>query len=171
MREETLLQRLEKLEAIVQIRNAISQYMHLCDDLTHPDTARKIGELFSEAAIWQGIGELYQHKLGCYEGRDAIVAMMAAYISEPSHFAINVHYLTAEHINVGENNQAVGRWKMLQASTFRRGGSHLNSAELIIKFIKQGDQWLIHHFTTRNLFSRPVDDWHSLADLPVPDCN
>ncbi|EOU9589891.1 nuclear transport factor 2 family protein [Klebsiella aerogenes] len=166
---EEMLQRLEKLEAVVQIRNAISQYMHLCDDLTHPDTARQIGALFSETAIWEGIGELYQHKLGRHCGRAAIVGMMNAYISEPSHFAINVHYLTAEHIRVDENNRAVGRWKMLQASTFRRGGSHLNSAELVIEFIKQDQQWLIHHFITRNLFSRPVDDWHSLADLPVPD--
>ena len=96
---EEMLQRLEKLEAVVQIRNAISQYMHLCDDLTHPDTARQIGALFSETAIWEGIGELYQHKLGRHCGRAAIVGMMNAYISEPSHFAINVHYLTAEHID------------------------------------------------------------------------
>ena len=80
--------------------------------------------------------------------------MMAHYISEPAHFAINVHYLTSEHIDIGAENEAIGRWKMLQVSTFRAGGSHLNSAELVIRFKKAGERWLIDHFTTRNLWSR-----------------
>lgn len=169
MSTENLLQRLEKLEAADQIRNVISQYMHLCDDLTHPDIARQIGDLFCEDAIWEGIGELYQNKLGRYCGRHQISEMMGCYIRTPSHFTTNVHYLTSEYLDVNSENSATGRWKMIQASTFRAGGSHLNSAELLIHFKKEGDRWLIHHFTTRNLFSRPVDDWHSLADLPVPD--
>jgi hypothetical protein len=164
----TLLQRLDKLEAADQIRHLISQYMHLCDDLSHPDIARQIADLFSEEAIWEGVGDLYQSKLGRYCGRQEIAEMMARYISEPSHFAINVHYLTAEYIDIDAENSASGRWKMLQASTFRAGGSHLNSAELVIRFKKTDERWLIAHFTTRNLFSRPVDGWHSPADLPVP---
>lgn len=51
----TLLQRLDKLEAADQIRHLISQYMHLCDDLSHPDIARQIADLFSEEAIWEGL--------------------------------------------------------------------------------------------------------------------
>jgi len=29
----------------------------------------------------------------------------------------------------------------------------------------------MRHFTTRNLFSRPVDRWHAADELPVPDKN
>lgn len=169
MNNDKLLQRLDKLEDANQIRNLMSQYMHLCDDLSHPDIANKIADLFSEAAIWEGIGSLYQMKLGRYCGRENIASMMASYISEPSHFAINVHYLTSEYIDICAEKEAIGRWKMLQVSTFRAGGSHLNSAELVIRFKKADDRWLIDHFTTRNLLSRPVDYWHSQADLPVPN--
>ncbi|WP_407576358.1 nuclear transport factor 2 family protein [Raoultella terrigena] len=80
----TLLQRLNKLEAADQIRHLISQYMHLCDDLSHPDIARKIADLFSEEAVWEGVGDLYQSKLGRYCGRQEIAEMMARYISEPA---------------------------------------------------------------------------------------
>ncbi|WP_434638939.1 nuclear transport factor 2 family protein [Klebsiella sp. I138] len=169
MNTEQCLQRLDKLEAANQIRNLMSQYMHLCDDLSHPDIARQIADLFCEEAVWEGIGSLYQDKLGRYSGRQNIARMMARYISEPSHFAINVHYLTAEYIDICAESEAIGRWKMLQVSTFRAGGSHLNSAELVIRFKKADARWLIDHFTTRNLLSRPVDYWHSQADLPVPD--
>lgn len=169
MNLEKCLQRLDKLEAANQIRNLMSQYMHLCDDLSYPDIAQEIADLFCEDAIWEGLGSLYQNKLGRYSGRKNIAQMMARYISEPVHFAINVHYLTSEHIDIGAENEAIGRWKMLQVSTFRAGGSHLNSAELVIRFKKAGERWLIDHFTTRNLLSRPVDYWHSPVDLPVPD--
>ncbi|MDH8362187.1 nuclear transport factor 2 family protein, partial [Klebsiella pneumoniae] len=68
---------------------------------------------------------------------------------------INTHYLSSEFIYLNEINEATGRWKMLQLSTFNNGQSHLNGAELIIEFRRENNIWLINHFTTRNLFSRP----------------
>lgn len=53
MNLEKCLQRLDKLEAANQIRNLMSQYMHLCDDLSYPDIAQEIADLFCEDAIWK----------------------------------------------------------------------------------------------------------------------
>ncbi|VFS75273.1 Uncharacterised protein [Raoultella planticola] len=103
--------------------------MHLCDDLSYPDIAQEIANLFCEDAIWEGPRQFIPKQTGAlFRGGKNIAQMMARYISEPAHFAINVHYLTSEHIDIGAENEAIGRWKMLQVSTFRAGGSHLNSA-------------------------------------------
>ncbi len=72
MNLEKCLQRLDKLEAAHQIRNLMSQYMHLCDDLSYPDIAQEIADLFCEDAIWEGLGSLYQNKLGRYSGRKTL---------------------------------------------------------------------------------------------------
>lgn len=167
--QQHLLSRLDTLESEAEIRRVISQYMHLCDDLRSEDSVTQIGQLFTCNAEWAGIGELYAERLGNYKGRAAIEAMMRKYVTHPAHFRLNTHYLSSEFIYLNEINEATGRWKMLQLSTFNNGQSHLNGAELIIEFRRENNIWLINHFTTRNLFSRPIDYWHSPSGLPVPE--
>lgn len=58
---------------------------------------------------------------------------------------------------------------MLQSSTFSSGESHINCAELDVEFSLIDSKWLISRFTTRNLFSRPVDHLNSYKELPVPE--
>ena len=169
--EQDLMMRLSRLEAQQAVKNIMSQYMHLCDDLSSDAVAKKIATLFTEDAIWEGIGDLYQKKLGRYQGRDNIKNMMSAYVKTPAHFLINVHFLCSEYIEIKTPCMATGRWKMLQTSTFTSGESHINCAELNVNFSLINKEWLISHFTTRNLFSRPVDYLNSHQDLPVPDIN
>ncbi|NDJ58728.1 nuclear transport factor 2 family protein [Enterobacteriaceae bacterium 4M9] len=166
---EGLLARLAQLEAAQAVRNLISEYMHLCDRLDDAQTVDALVALFTEDCVWEGIGPLYANTLGRCAGRAALAAMMAGYVRQPAHFATNVHFLCSEQITVHSATRASGRWKMLQTSTFSAGGSHLNSAELAIQFACRHGRWLIHHFATCNLFSRPVDYWHSTQALPVPD--
>lgn len=167
--EQSLLSRINRLESEAEIRRLISFYMHLCDDLNTTHVALQIGMLFTPNASWSGIGTLYSEKMGSYQGREAIVAMMKKYVTKPPHFKINVHYLSSEAISIVNDNEATGRWKMLQVSTFNNGTSHLNGAELVIDFRKNNNEWLINRFTTKNMFSRPVDYWHSDAQLYIPD--
>lgn len=169
--EQEMRLRLSRLETEQSLKNIMSQYMHLCDDLSSLAVTEQISQLFTEDAVWEGIGELYKHKLGKYQGRQAIQQMMQSYVRTPSHFAINVHFLCSENTEVISPESACGRWKMLQTSTFSHGCSHLNCAELIVTFSLINNKWLINHFTTRNLFSRPIDYLNSDKDLPVPDIN
>ena len=94
--------------------------------------------------------------------------MMAKYMVEPAHFALNVHFLTSETIRVHAPDAATGAWVMLQTSTFASGASHLNAARLSIDFARQDGVWRMAHFRTENLFSRPVTAWNASAALPVP---
>lgn len=166
--------RIEELENCLQqvrsqnaIRACMNRYMVLCDDLKADSPLDELAELFTETAIWEGKGAKYQKAFGGYKGRDAIRAMFATYTVEPAHFALNVHFLTSELIEVN-GPSATGSWVMLQTSTFASGASHLNAARLTVQFAEESGKWRMAHFQTENLFSRPVSNWNSEAYLPVP---
>lgn len=161
-------QRLQQLEDQQAVRICISDYMRLCDDLNSPANAQAIGELFTENACWEGIGDPYASVLGGYQGRTAIVRMMQRYVRQPAHFAMNAHFLCSEAIVHEAPGRLRGRWLMLQTSAFSAGGAHLSAAEIVAWFVHQGDAMQMAHFTTRRLFGRPVSHWNSTAELPVP---
>ncbi|MFJ2975245.1 nuclear transport factor 2 family protein [Kluyvera sp. NPDC087067] len=161
--------RLQQLEDQQAARVCISDYMHLCDRLDDAETVRAIGELFSADACWEGVGEPYAARLGRHLGREAIVAMMTGYVRKPAHFAMNAHFLCSESLRHAASGELQGRWLMLQTSAFSAGGAHLNAAELNVSFRREAGEMVMHHFTTRNLFSRPVSHWHAEDLLPVPE--
>ncbi|WP_249673603.1 nuclear transport factor 2 family protein [Pseudomonas abieticivorans] len=162
-----LEQRLALLESEQAIRACMNRYMLLCDELGAGSPLDELAGLFTEHATWQGKGARYAKSFGGYQGREAIRAMFAGYMVEPAHFALNVHFLTSELIQV-RGEAASGSWVMLQTSTFASGASHLNGARLSVQFARQAGQWRMAHFQTENLFSRPVTAWNSDAHLPVP---
>ncbi|MEZ2575907.1 MULTISPECIES: nuclear transport factor 2 family protein [Buttiauxella] len=162
-------QRLQQLEDQQAARVCISQYMWLCDKLDTAETVQAIGELFTADACWEGVGEPYAARLGRHLGREAIVAMMAGYVRTPAHFAMNAHFLCSEALSQQPDGKLCGRWLMLQTSEFSAGGAHLNAAEINVEFCREASGMRIHRFTTRNLFSRPVNHWHAADELPVPD--
>lgn len=165
---EELRRRVRDLESEKAIRACISRYMDLCDYLSPATPLDELGNLFTTDARWEGKGKRYASSFGGYDGREAIVAMLTQYATEPAHFSLNVHFLTSEQIRVQED-KAHGSWNMIQVSGFSAGGSHLNSARLEVDFKYEQGQWRMSHFQTENLFSRPVDHWNSEAALPVPD--
>lgn len=165
---DQLKARVHRLESENAIRTCLNRYMELCDNLNPATPLDELGELFCEDAVWEGKGARYAASFGGFKGREAIKKMLSAYMVEPSHFAINVHFLTSELIRVGEGSADAG-WVMLQTSTFADGRSHLNAARLTVRFLEQEGIWRISHFQTENLFSRPVDSWNSDEPLPVPE--
>lgn len=159
--------RLHQLESENAVRACMNRYMVLCDALDARTSLDELAGLFTTDAIWEGKGAKYAESFGGYRGREAIRAMFAGYMSEPAHFALNVHFLCSELIRV-EGDEANGSWVMLQTSTFASGASHLNAARLTVRFREEEGTWRMAHFQTENLFSRPVDTWNSDAHLPVP---
>lgn len=169
--KESLVQlqaRLARFESEHAIRACMNRYMVLCDALDAASPLDELAGLFTEEAIWEGVGEKYQGTFGRLCGRGAIRDMFAKYMTEPAHFALNVHFLTSELIDVQSDRTARGSWVMLQTSTFAGGASHLNAARLTVDFERSEGVWRMSHFRTENLFSRPVDAWHKAEPLPVP---
>nr|WP_313404558.1 nuclear transport factor 2 family protein [Pseudomonas sp.] len=162
--------RLHQLESEHAVRACMNRYMALCDALDAHTPLEELAGLFTVDAIWEGKGAKYAKSFGGYRGREAIRAMFAGYMSEPAHFALNVHFLCSELIRV-EGDQANGSWVMLQTSTFASGASHLNAARLTVRFREEQGVWRMAHFQTENLFGRPVEAWNSDAHLPVPGKN
>lgn len=181
---EHLAERLAALEARIQrfedaaaIRACVQRYMALCDRLDASTPMDALGDCFTEDALWAGKGARYGASFGGHQGRAAIVAMLGRYRGSlpgeapprPPHFAFNAHFLCNEQITPLAEGRAQAGWLMLQTSTFAGGASHLNAAQLTLQMARGGDgRWRIARFETENLFSRPVDHWHSNAPLPVP---
>jgi ketosteroid isomerase-like protein len=159
--------RLHQLESENAVRACMNRYMVLCDALDARTPLDELAGLFTADAIWEGKGAKYAKSFGGYRGREAIRAMFAGYMTEPAHFALNVHFLCSELIRV-EGDEANGSWVMLQTSTFASGASHLNAARLTVRFREEQGVWRMAHFQTENLFGRPVEAWNSDAHLPVP---
>ncbi len=150
------------------VRSCMNRYMVLCDALDASTPLDELAALFTADALWEGKGAKYARSFGGYRGREAIRAMFAGYMKTPAHFALNVHFLASELIEVDADG-ATGSWVMLQASTFADGGSHLNAARLTVRFAFEDGAWRMAHFQTENLFGRPVSAWNSDAELPVPE--
>ncbi|MBD1601329.1 nuclear transport factor 2 family protein [Pseudomonas typographi] len=159
--------RLRRFESEHAVRACMNRYMVLCDALDERTPLDELAGLFTAEAVWEGKGARYAHSFGGYRGREAIRAMFSSYMKPPAHFALNVHFLTSELIQV-KGDEALGSWVMLQASTFASGASHLNAARLHVRFALEEGHWRMAHFQTENLFGRPVSTWNSEAPLPVP---
>lgn len=159
-----------RLQAEGAIRACVTRYMALCDRLHAETPLDELAGLFTEDATWEGRGARYSGSFGGYQGRETIAAMFRTYMRTPPHFALNVHFLCSETINVSADaHSAHASWVMLQTSTFASNESHLNAAQLTLK-LRVGDDgvWRIALFQTENLFSRPTGAWNSSAPLPVP---
>ncbi len=166
---DELKARVARFEAEHAVRACMTRYMALCDALNPATPLDELAGLFTEGAVWEGVGTKYAQTFGRIVGRPALREMFARYMTEPSHFALNAHFLTSELIRPTGPGRAEGGWIMLQASTFASGASHLNAARLAVDFRLDGGAWRISHFRTGNLFSRPVDAWNRPDPVPVPN--
>ncbi len=159
-----LIKRVETLEAEAAIRRIQARYMFLCDTPCPEygladDAARveKIIELYSDDAIWEGVGEYYGNQFGRLEGKPAIRAHFQEFwseIREPK-LLLNVHYLTSEQIHV-QGEEADGQWVHMQPWIFADGSSLLRSSRLNNLFRKIDGHWKITRTRTENIFVAPL---------------
>lgn len=166
---QALLARLQKLEAAGAARNALGRYVALCDQPCDDRAFPQLGDLFTEDAVWEGVGQHYAATFGRQSGRAAIVAFLGGYLAPSPHFERNLHFLTSEQIEVSDDGAwARGSWLMLQVSRYGhgRGGAEAITARLEIDFSPASDgRWLISHFRTRRLDCAP---WPVLAGGLAP---
>ena len=153
---EALQARIVALEAENAVRKTIARYMALCDVPSGALDGETLAALFTQDAIWEGIGPQYTQKFGHLRGHEAILAMLQRYLPPVPHFATNVHFLTSETIEV-DGARAKGRWIMLQASGYVDARAELIASRLEIDFVpaQKGRNWLIRHFRTERLFDAP----------------
>lgn len=147
-----LLQRVETLEGESQVRRLMARYMDLCDVPRAATNVRQLAELFTVDAVWEGIGTSTAQTFGQHRGRDAVAAFVGSYLPPSEHFALNLHYLTSESIQV-DGSAAAGQWIMQQISTYADQRSELFGTRLTIDFRRVDGTWLIAHFRTQRLFN------------------
>ena len=149
---EALLQRLETLEGESRVRRLMARYMDLCDVPRAVTHVSELAQLFSEDAVWEGVGSHTAQTFGQHRGRDAVAAFVAGYLPPSEHFRLNLHYLTSESIVV-DGSMAQGQWIMQQICTYADRRSELFGTRLNIDFHCVDGVWLIAHFRTQRLFN------------------
>jgi hypothetical protein len=147
-----LAERLAVLELQEAARATLSRYMDLCD-VPRPSFHRDdMASLFTEHAVWEGIGPEYTGKFGRLEGRPAILSMLADFLPPSSHFKRNVHLLGNGRV-AAAGGSASGEWIMQQLSEYDGGGTEPISARLTVDFELSDGTARIRHFRTEKLFT------------------
>lgn len=161
---EALVQRVEELEGEAAIRRLQARYMFLCDTpcpefgiQTDKDRIDRIMDLYTEDAIWEGVGEYYTNQFGRCIGKAAIRTHFENFWLQKRDPALilNVHYLTSEQIHV-HGNTGDGQWVHCQPWIFNDGSSLLRSSRLNNLFRKENGVWKISRTRTENVFISPL---------------
>ncbi|WP_433735856.1 nuclear transport factor 2 family protein [Pseudomonas putida] len=153
---EALLQRLATLEGESAVRRLMARYMDLCDVPRAAVHVSQLAQLFTEDAVWEGVGRETAQTFGQHRGREAVAAFVGGYLPPSDHFSLNLHYLTSESIVV-DGNAAQGQWIMQQISTYADGRNELFGTRLNIDFRCVDGTWLIAHFRTQRLFNTDLN--------------
>jgi hypothetical protein len=152
------------LRAEADIRRLQARYMFLCDTPCpepgcEDDAVRieKILELYTEDAVWEGVGAYYDNQFGRSVGRDAIRKHFQGFWGQKRDPALvlNVHYLTSEQIHVN-GDEADGQWVHCQPWVFADGSSLLRSSRLNNLFRCVDGVWKVARTRTENVFVAPL---------------
>jgi ketosteroid isomerase-like protein len=161
---EELARRVEVLEAEADIRRLQARYMFLCDtpnpEFGVTDDATRIDlimDLYTDDAVWEGVGEYYDGQFGRAEGAPAVRAHFEAFWGQKQEPALllNAHYLTSEQIHV-TGDEAIGQWIHMQPWLFSDGTSLLRSSRLNNAFRRVDGRWKVSRTRTENVFVAPL---------------
>lgn len=162
-----LVRRIEALEAEAEIRRLQARYMFLCDtplpEYGVADDCERIElilELYTDDAIWEGVGEFYDGQFGRMDGKDRIREHFTRFWGEKQDPALvlNAHYLTSEQLHV-DGDTADGQWIHMQPWLYADGTGLLRSSRLNNAFRKDVDgTWRISRTRTENVFVAPLPD-------------
>ncbi|SHF42001.1 nuclear transport factor 2 family protein [Acidocella aminolytica] len=163
-RYAALERRIQVLEAEADIRRLQARYMFLCDtpcpEYGVRDDSHRIElilELYSEDAIWEGVGSYYDNQFGRAEGKSAIRRHFQNFWGEKRDPALllNAHYLTSEQIHIN-GDEADGQWIHIQPWIFADGKSLVRSSRLNNAFRRVEGAWKITRTRTENVFVAPL---------------
>ncbi|MFT8674995.1 MAG: nuclear transport factor 2 family protein [Acetobacter sp.] len=159
-----LTRRVDELEAEADIRRIQARYMFLCDTPcpeagVEDDATRieRIMDLYTEDAVWEGVGEYYTNQFGQCVGKAAIRRHFEGFwgLKRDPALVLNVHYLTSEQIHV-QGDEADGQWVHCQPWIFSDGSSLLRSSRLNNLFRRENGVWKIARTRTENVFVAPL---------------
>ncbi|MBN3787684.1 nuclear transport factor 2 family protein [Burkholderia sp. Ac-20353] len=181
---DTLIRRIETLEAESEIRKIQARYMLLCDtplpEYGVKNDAERIDlimQLYTDDAIWEGVGEYYDNQFGRAVGSAAIREHFEEFWfkKKDPELILNCHYLTSEQIHVNTDGKtADGQWVHMQPWLFSNGKALLRSSRLNNTFRRESDgHWKITRTRTENLFVAPLSptwasDYPSTSVLMKP---
>ncbi|MFV0457554.1 MAG: nuclear transport factor 2 family protein [Actinomycetales bacterium] len=147
------------LQARAAAADCLATYLHRCD-VPGGTGAEQAAELFTQDAVWEGIGPEYSTAFGRARGRAEIAALLGRYLPPVEHFHRNVHLLGSGAMQV-DLPEVRGRWTMQQLSHQVDGTAQLLCAGLEVDFEVTADQAsttaLIKHFRTRRQFAAELD--------------
>lgn len=154
---------LKKLRSENDIRRVLNRYMFLCDvplpefDMDENGRADAIAALFTDDAIWEGVGGAHGQQFGQHKGPGEIRSHFARFYAatEPRQI-FNTHYVCSEQITLISDG-AQGQWVQFQPWIFNDGSSLFRSSRLHVLFRETDKGWKIARYRTENLF---------IADLP-----
>lgn len=157
----TLETRLARLEAQEAATACLMRYFDLCDVPGPLADLDEIGGLFTEDAVWEGIGPEYEGKFGRAAGRAAVQDRVGSYLPPVEHFVRNAHLVTSGQVLV-EGDTATGQWLMQQLALYADGTADLLCARITVDFAltrvrHQPPSALISHFRTQRLFAAPLE--------------
>jgi len=162
-----LQERLAHLEAEAAARRLLARYMLLCDTplpdgtIAPEDRPAAIGALFTEDAIWQGVGGAHGAQFGQHRGPAEIAAHMGKfYAAENPKQIFNTHYLTSEQLHATSATSAEGNWVQFQPWIYDDGSALIRSSRLHVTFKQTEAGWRIASYRTENLFiGKLPDNW------------
>ena len=154
-----------RLEAEGDIRRLAARYMRLCDEPEPDESGASFAELFTEDAIWEGLGAKAGQEFNRVAGRQTLLDWFGT-LRIPGHHLhkFNIHFLTSESIHIDDDRSgAEGRWVMFQTTLLADGKAELRMARIVIRFRVEETQWRIAHFTTRSLMKTALSQEAALT--------
>lgn len=161
-------QELNALKAEAEARRLLGRYMYLCDSplpeygMSDADRVRAIGDLFTEDAIWEGVGGTHGAQFGQHIGPSQISAHMGRfYGARDPRQIFNTHYLCSEQLRATPEG-AEGNWVQFQPWIYDDGSSVIRSSRLHVRFRSTAAGWKIARYRTESLFVGKLPDaWTS----------
>jgi len=170
-----LRRRLSILESESDIRRLMARYMWLTDtplpehpgDLGPRERIELVVDLYTEDAVWEGVGAFYTDQFGHSKGREQLIEHFEGFFitkadtqNATSDLLLNAHYLTSEQIHVHEDGvTADGQWLHMQPWLFSDGSALLRSSRLNNAFRLVDGVWKIARYRTENVFVAPLPKW------------
>lgn len=152
------------LKAEAEARRVIGAYMQLCDipvptqEMDNDRRCAEIADLFTQDAVWEGIGGAHGAQFGRQTGREAIRLHMLRFFTEQDpRLVFNTHYLCSERLQATATG-VTGHWVQFQPWVRSDGSSLLRSSRLQVTFRHERHRLKMAHYRTESLF---------IADLPT----
>lgn len=154
---DQLVREVRALKAEAEARRLLGRYMFLCDTplpefgMSEQDRARAIGDLFTEDAVWEGVGGTHGAQFGRQVGPDEIAAHMLRFhlVPDPKR-VFNTHYVCTEQVRATPDG-AEGQWVQFQPWIYDDGQSVIRSSRLHVRFRPTGSGWRISGYRTESL--------------------